>query len=175
MPTDMAETPVVEQAAADQARRADQADRDTQRGDSGNRSSSKVLTTEGAPTVVALMGVTVVFALIGNELDILAGTTKPGKPGGGNVITAGGKIIVGGFVATTLLVLLTHAGEVGRQTALGLALVTMVTTTLVYGGPVWLAMNNAFGSSGSTPTTPNAIPSPTAPTGNTSTTNPTPR
>jgi hypothetical protein len=86
------------------------------------------------------MGITVLFSLIGNELK-----NTPSTPGA-DKLTTGGKIILGGAVATTALTLLSHAGNAGRQFSVGLASVAMVTSTLVYGGPVWTALSKLFGS-----------------------------
>jgi hypothetical protein len=117
------------------------------------------------------MAFTVIFALIGNEIKTLgadAGQPKESDPTvAGDVLTAGGRIILGGMVATSLLVLLTHAGNAGRQFAVGLAAVAMASSTLVYGGPVWSAMGTTFGSQptgGTSSTTPTA---PTTPDANT--------
>lgn len=70
-------------------------------------------------------------------------------------------IIFGGTVATSLLVLLSHAGEPGEQFATGLAVVAFTSSALVYGKPVWDAANTAFGS---TPTTPLTQTTPSTPT-----------
>lgn len=118
----------------------------------GQSSTTRTEATQGSGTIVALMGITVLFALIGNEVKNLEGTPSEGNATvAGTVVTSGGKILIGGTVATALLALLTHAGNGGRQFAVGLALVSMTTATLVYGGPVWDALNKTFGS---TPTTP---------------------
>lgn len=137
--------------------------------------TTTVTDTAGGKLVVGLMGTTIVFSVIGAELKAFAGgpgntltglhNGQPGTPGTGAGAGATGavKIIIGGTVATVLLVGLTHAGAPGRQFAVGLALVSMVTATLVYGGPVWLALNRMFNvtptmgtgnTAGTTPTTP---------------------
>lgn len=126
-------------------------------------SSSTSRATNGSGTVVALMGVTVLFALIGHELE--SGESTGSAPSAGTGVSAGGRIIVGGTAATAALVLLTHAGDAGRQFAVGLALVAMATTTLVYGGPVWDALGKLTGSS--TPTTGTSSTTPTNPSTNT--------
>lgn len=89
-------------------------------------------------TIVALMFFGGLFALFGDASK--KGVSIP------NEIEAGAKIVVGGVVATSLLLLLSHAGEGGREAAVGLALVTFLTTTLVYGGPAWNALTGYFGS-----------------------------
>ena len=109
------------------------------------------------------MGVAVVFALIGNEIKIAKHPPDPKNPAGpaASVLTESGTIIFGGFTAAAALTLLSHAGEGGRQFAVGLAAVTMLTSVLVYGGPVWKALGAATGQSkptrGSSPTTPSGV------------------
>jgi hypothetical protein len=124
-------------------------------------STTRTKATEGSGTVVALMGITVLFALIGNEIEGLSENGKGTGTTGSDRLTKSGTIIVGGVVGTALLTLLTHAGDTGRQFAVGLALVTMATATLVYGGPVWDTMNNAFGSK---PTGTTGVTTPTTTT-----------
>lgn len=112
--------------------------------------------TNGARTIVGLMGVTVIFSTIGHV------AKTGGVKQSGGVITDEGKIILGGFFATGILVLVAKAGDGGRQFATGLALIAMLTSTLVYGAPVWDAANNIFGSK---PTTPlSGSTKPTTPT-----------
>lgn len=118
--------------------------------------TSTITEPEGARTVTALMIFTVIFALIGNEINH---RTESGSHQTEGAITSSGRILLGGFVATTLLVLATHAGEAGRELGVGLSVVAFATATLVYGKPVWDAMNSAFGSKpttglGTAPTTP---------------------
>ena len=102
------------------------------------------------------MGVTVLFGVIGAEVKV----AQNQKGGMTEAATAPSKVLLGGVVATALLTGISHFGDAGRQFAVGLALVTMATATLVYGGPVWEAANNKFGSTptkdsaGTTPTTP---------------------
>ena len=119
-------------------------------------STSRSSPTQGSRTIVGLMFFAVSFSLIGNELK-----TKAGNP-----ITTGSKIILGGVAATALLTLLSHAGENGRQFAVGLALVTTASSVLVFGGPVWTAGNSLFGSK---PTTATSSTTATKPTSGTAT------
>ena len=117
--------------------------------------SSRVTNTQGARTVTAIMLFTVAFALVGHE--IKAVSTKKSATAKSGVLTTGGRILLGGFVATTLLVLLSHAGTGGRQFAVGVASVALVTTALVEGQPVWYTLGKAVSatpSKGSTPTVP---------------------
>lgn len=138
--------------------------------------TTTVVNTANGKLVVGLMGTTVVFSVIGAELKAFTaspGNTltglhngQPGTPGTG-AGSGAVKIIIGGTVATVLLVGLTHAGSAGRQFAVGLALVSMVTATLVYGGPVWLALNRMFNTTPSTATGNTAGTTPTTPGTNT--------
>ena len=130
--------------------------------------TTTVTNTANGKLVVGLMGTTIVFSVIGAELQAFVGPTATqvglhSGPGGTGAVagsTGAVRIIIGGTVATALLVGLTHAGNAGRQFAVGLALVSMVTATLVYGGPVWVALNSMFGvkptggTAATTPTTP---------------------
>lgn len=124
-----------------------------------DRSTTRTKATQGSGIVVGLMGFTVLFAVMGEEIAAHK-TGKSGANQASTVIAGAPKILAGGVVATSLLVLVTHAGDGGRQLAIGLALVAFLTTSLVYGGPVWDAMSNAFGSKptgstgSTTPTTP---------------------
>lgn len=126
-------------------------------------------------TILALMTVTVIFSLIGDEI---SAKPKPGQTGYGAVapghtVNALGQaqgasinpfmIILGGTLAAGVLTLIAHAGEAGEKLGVGLALLAMLTSTLVYGKPVWDAANNAFGS------TPTAGSGATTPTTGTST------
>lgn len=117
--------------------------------------------------ILALMTFAVAFALAGKELEPSTTTqsevgtpavTIPGASGG----VGGARIILGGFAAATLLTLLSHAGEPGRQFAVGLAVLTCVSSMLVYGQPVWAAISklSAAGPGG----TPSASTTPTTPT-----------
>lgn len=123
----------------------------------GTTSTSRSSPTSNSRTIVGLMFFAVTFALIGNEI-------KQGKGGTqtGGLVTEGSKIILGGVFATAILTLISHAGEPGKQFAVGLAVVTTATSMLVYGGPVWSAAGNIFGSS--TPTNPTAATAPTTAT-----------
>lgn len=130
---------------------------ESQASSGSTRTSSRASVPQGAKTIVGLMGVTVAFAVIGEEIK---------SPGGPGLPTGAPKILVGGVVGTSVLVLISHAGDAGRQFALGLALVSMVTATLVYGGPVWAAANKSFGSK---PTGSSGATAPTTPGTNTAT------
>lgn len=116
--------------------------------------------TNSARTVTGLIGFAVLFSLLGVEIKVATGQST-NKLGTG--LGEGGTIIVGGFIAAALLTALSGAGEAGRQFSVGLATVTMVTATLVYGKPVWDSLNTIVGGK---PT------GATADTGNTTATTP---
>jgi hypothetical protein len=117
---------------------------------------SRTTITAPGRLIFGLMTFTVVFSLVGEEIGQGQGRKETVNPF---------MIIFGGTVATSLLTLLSHAGEPGERFATGLAAVAFITSALVYGGPVWAAANKAFGSS---PTTPVASTTPsTASTGGT--------
>jgi hypothetical protein len=97
--------------------------------------------------IFALMGFAVAFSLVGNEVKAVT-TPKTGSTG---VVTVAGKIVLGGFFATSLLVLISHAGDPGRQIGVGLATVAALSSSLVYGGPVWGQANALFGTRPTTP------------------------
>lgn len=111
-------------------------------------------TTTDAPgrLILGLMVFTMVFSLVGGELEKAQSKSQTLSPA---------KIIFGGTVATSALTLLSHAGEAGEHFATGLATIAFTTAALVYGKPVWDALNKQFGSTptGSTPTSTAITPS----------------
>lgn len=110
---------------------------------------SRTTITAPGRIIFGLMTFTVIFSLVGEEI----------STGQGNKPTVNPFIIIfGGTVATSLLTLISHAGEGGENFATGLALIAFLSSSLVYGKPVWDAANKAFGS---TPTTPIAASTPT--------------
>jgi hypothetical protein len=121
-------------------------------------SSTITSPTNSARSVAGLMGFTVVFALLGHEIDVANGGSKDKLANG---VSTGGVIIIGGLIAAALLTALTGAGEAGRKFAVGLAGVSAATATLVYGKPVWDGISNIVGGK------------PTAPLGSTGNTAPT--
>ncbi len=102
------------------------------------------------------------FAFVGNEITRNANgqPIQAGKP------DPGMKIILGTFASAAVLTLLSKAGEPGRQFAVGLATVAVVTSTLVYGAPVWKLLNSMVGKAGPGGS-PTGVTSPTRPTGST--------
>ncbi len=152
--------------------------------------TTQITDAPGGRTVFSLMFFAIGFSLLGNEIKV-AQAAKPYTGDGpanplatgpsivgrgittsgrmatgpsivGRGITTSGRIILGGFFATTLLIMLSHAGNPGREWAVGLAGVTMGASVFVYGGPVWAEANKLFGS---TPTTPLSSTAANQPTG----------
>jgi hypothetical protein len=113
---------------------------------------SRTTITAPGRLIFGLMTFTVIFSLVGEEISQGQGKKETVNPF---------IIIFGGTVATSLLTLLSHAGEGGERFATGLALIAFLSSSLVYGKPVWDAANKAFGT---TPTTPIAASTPTTPT-----------
>jgi hypothetical protein len=124
----------------------------------GGSSSSRIVDTESGRLIFGLMFFATGFSLVGIEL------TE--HQGAGKLVLSGPQVILGGFTGATILTLLSHAGEGGRQFAVGLATVTMVSSVLVFGAPVWKGLSNLLGSK---PTTPLAESSATTPTHGTAT------
>jgi hypothetical protein len=69
-------------------------------------------------------------------------------------------IMIGGGVATIILLVISHAGEPGAELATGLAVVTMVSSVLVFGKPVW-DLIGSLTSGGTTPTASTTASTPT--------------
>jgi hypothetical protein len=113
---------------------------------------SRVTLTAPGRLIFGLMIFTVAFSVVGGEIEQANGK----KPTLNPLL-----IIFGGTMATSLLTLISHAGQAGETFATGVALVTFTTASLVYGRPVWDAANKAFGSK---PTAPVAAATPTTPT-----------
>jgi len=124
--------------------------------------TSTTVTKTGGREVFGFMAIAVVFALVGNEIRHTKHPVALPVPGeaAASVLTDSGTIIFGGFTAAAVLTLVSHAGDGGRQLAVGLAAVTMLSSVLVYGGPVWRALGAATGAS-----KPSRSSSPTSPSG----------
>lgn len=113
---------------------------------------SRTINTAPARMILGLMVFTMAFSLVGGELEKGQGKTPAVSPF---------TILFGGTVATSLLTLLTHAGEAGEKFGVGLATVAFTGSALVYGKPVWDKLNSVYGSK---PTTPIGASTPTTPT-----------
>lgn len=133
---------------------------DSSGGSSSGGGSARITNDAPGRIILGLMVFTMVFALVGTEID-------GGKKSGTSPTLSPGKIIFGGTVATSLLTLMSHAGEAGEKFATGLATIAFTTSALVYGKPVWDKLNGAFGSE---PTGSTSTSSPTAPSGESATT-----
>jgi hypothetical protein len=140
-------------------------------GESSGGAASRSLSapTGNARTVVGLMGMAVVFSVIGAEINAANGT----KSAAGAAFSEPFIIIGGGTIAAVLLTLLSDAGESAQQFAVGLAGLACITALLVNGAPVWRAIDSFLGakptgSTGSTAPTTGTTPSgATAPSGTT--------
>jgi hypothetical protein len=149
-----------DRAQTEQYRAGYESAKDEQRAASGNsgpgvlsRGSRTVTRGESQRIIVGTMAFGVVFALVSSELGrARAGKTGPAPTGKQPATPV--TILVGGGVATILLLVISHAGDPGSELAEGLALVTALTIVLVNGKPVWDFANNLFGS---TPTTPTGL------------------
>jgi len=127
----------------------------------GGGGTVKISNTKAGTTIAGLMAWSVMFALFGNEVNTLESKSSTTKKVTGP-ITEGGKIIIGGTIGTAILLMISHAGPGGQQLATGLALVTAVSSMLIWGKPVFGLLEKAFGSTPTAPvsTTLNTSPTP---------------
>lgn len=105
--------------------------------------------------IFALMAATVVFSLLGNEVEASKNKTNP--------VGSSGRILLGGAIAGTILIGISNMGDPGAELGQGLAIVAAATSVLVYGGPVWTLLGGLFGSTAPTSSTISTVP--TTPTG----------
>jgi hypothetical protein len=127
----------------------------------GGGGTVKISNTKAGMTVAGLMAWSVMFALVGNEITVVKSGSAAAKAI--SPITEGGKIILGGTLGTAFLLMISHAGSGGQQLATGLALLTAVSSMVVWGKPVFGELSNLFGSKPTTPlttTTLNTSPTP---------------
>lgn len=117
--------------------------------------ASRTTVTAPGRIILGLMVFTMTFALVGGELEQGAGKAQTISPF---------TIIFGGTVATSLLTLLSHAGETGEHLAVGLATVAFLTTALTYGKPGGEVWDKLAETVGGKPTTPSKATAPTKPT-----------
>jgi hypothetical protein len=103
--------------------------------------------TQGGRLIFGLVGLATVFSLVGNEIKVVTSSKEPAT----GFVTEGGKIIIGGTLATAFLLLLSHAGGPGNTLAVGLSVVTAASSLLVFGSPVWDEINKLFSSKPTTP------------------------
>jgi hypothetical protein len=116
-------------------------------------SAPSVGTNANARKIFGFMGFAVVFSVIGAEVR----TIDSGAASASSILDKPPVIFLGGAIAAALLVLLADTGEAGEQLGTGLALITLITSTLVNGAPVWNAItkltsgSTKVGSGGSVP------------------------
>lgn len=108
--------------------------------------------------IMAAMIVTGLFALVGEYADPRPGASHPNPF----------KVILGGSIATALLVGMAELGEPGERLGLGFATIAVISATLVYGGPVWSVISKAVsptgkGGTSTPPTNPTGLTGQTSP------------
>lgn len=108
---------------------------------------TRTVPSNSSRTIAGLVFFATAIALVSEE--VRHPLIVPGAPPPSAV-----RIVLGGTVAGTSLVLLSHAGEPGRQFAVGLATVLLVSSALVYGAPFWKLVSSAVGSKPTAPTKP---------------------
>jgi hypothetical protein len=141
-------------------------------GDSDSGGSRTISAPTGnARSVVGLMGVAMIFSVIGAEVKAL--NPKTGGSKVGQAFSEPFVIIGGGTIATTFLVLIAGAGETGRNFAVGLSALAAIAAVLVNGGPVWTAIDNFLQAKPTTPSWATAPSSPSTTTRTTTTARPT--
>lgn len=128
-------------------------------GGSGSGSRSISAPTGNARTVAGLMGMAMIFSVIGAEIRAANPTT--GGVQVGKAFSEPFVIIGGGTIATVMLTLISDAGETGRKFAVGLAGLAAITALLVNGGPVWKAIDSFVGGKATVPTGATAATKPT--------------
>lgn len=130
--------------------------------------TTNVSNRNGGRTIFGLIAFATVFSLVGNEIKtVTAAPTTTGAVTG--FVTEGGKIIIGGTLATAFLLLISHAGEGGQELAVGLSLVTAVSSMLVFGAPVWDLISKTLGSKPTVPLATTTTPTATTATPSTTT------
>lgn len=95
-------------------------------------------------SILAMMSFAVAFALIGHTVNSKSSTSKAG----GDV-----KIILGGAIGTVLLTLLGEGGDAAASFAKGLAGVTLLSSIIINGKPVFGAVSHLTGPAAPTATT----------------------
>ncbi len=107
--------------------------------------------------IAGLMAWAAMFALVGNEVT----AAEKGGPADYLVkapVVGGAKIIVGGTIGTAALLMISHAGTAGQELATGLALVTAVSSMIIWGKPVFGLLQSAFGAKPTTPLKSTTVP-----------------
>lgn len=103
--------------------------------------------------IMGLMAFAVIFSLIGDEIDKAEGPDQTNAQAEG-FFSSGAKIILGGMIATGILMFVAEFGSGGAQLSQGLAGTAAVAAMFVKGGPVWKGISNLMGGTASTPTAP---------------------
>jgi hypothetical protein len=125
-----------------------------------DRSISLSTPKAGNKTIFGFMAFAVIFSVVGAEI-------KRVEKAQASALTEPVTIFLGGTVAAAILTLLSDTGDTGREVAVGIAGLALVTAALVNGKPVWDALNHLLGSTPTTPsgqTTAGQGTTPTAPT-----------
>jgi hypothetical protein len=117
-----------------------------------SRSTVSYSPSSGSRTIFGLMAFAVTFALVGTEIESFQKAPTATK----NPVSDGVKIILGGFIGSAVLIMVSKAGEPGRKAAVGTAVVVVITSVVVKGKPVWDLVNKLFGSKPTTPLGGNA-------------------
>ncbi len=113
--------------------------------------------------IVGLMAVAVTFTVIAQERK--AGSAPRPMSTQEAASLDPFRTIIGGTIASAILVGISEMGEPGARLGMGLAVVAVVVATLVNGKPVWdLISGITSGSSPTTPTAPVSSAKATAPT-----------
>jgi hypothetical protein len=102
-------------------------------------------------TIFGFMAFAMLFGVAGAELKNLdtKATGVTGKVG--NALSDPVLIVLGGTVATSILVLIAQAGETGRKFGVGMSGLVLTTAVFVNGAPLWNLLSDLFGSSPTTP------------------------
>ena len=95
--------------------------------------------------IIGMMAATTAFGVIGAEIrNAKTPRTAPADKIG-LALADPFLIVLGGTIATAILVgFAEFGGEVGQKVGTGLAGLALLTTVLVSGGPVWIAIGNVF-------------------------------
>jgi hypothetical protein len=90
----------------------------------------------GARLIVPLMAVAVSIVLVGH-------TVEPTKASKLDPHVGDAQILLGGIAATVILTLLAMAGDVGATFAKGVAAITLLSSVVIYGGPLSAHLQSA--------------------------------
>lgn len=140
----MAETPAAEGTPT----QSDSESQNVAAGANANSSTTTVVSIGGSQKqIVALMAMGMVFSLIGAEITKAKNSQSVEKKATG-ALSEPVVILVGGTIATALLMFIAEMGPTGALIGKGLAGVSCATGVLVNGGPVWQGISNILGKPG---------------------------